>query len=66
MGPTSMEKFATGKANIASFEIDWQSDQPFSVAAVAFDTAGVHHNPDFRFVLSDENIPTQAGKNSFI
>jgi hypothetical protein len=59
-------EFATGKANIASFELDWQSDHPYSVASITFDTAGVHHNPDFRFMFSNEDIPTQAGRSGFI
>ena len=59
-------EFATGKANIASFEIGRQSDHAFFIAAIQFDTAGVHHKPDFRFMFGDADIPTQAGKHGFI
>src|SRR2546430_1634206 len=41
-------EFATGKANIASFEIHTQSAGSFHIASIVFDTAGVPHKPDFR------------------
>lgn len=47
---------ATGKANIAEFEISIESS--FEMATMTLDTAGVHHKPDFRFMLSDLDIPS--------
>jgi hypothetical protein len=59
-------EFATGKANIASFEIHDVSDHTFCIASITFDMAGVSHRPDFRLMFSDASIPDSIGKTGFI
>ncbi|KAH7160377.1 hypothetical protein B0J13DRAFT_617147 [Dactylonectria estremocensis] len=59
-------EFATGKGNIASFDIHGSSDHPFQIASITFDTVGVPHRPDFRLMLSDASIPGRDGQTGFI
>ena len=59
-------EFATGKANIAEFEISYTSQGPFAMASMTFDTTGIHHKPDFRFMLSNFDIPSRVGEKGFI
>jgi hypothetical protein len=59
-------EFATGKANIASFEIHKQFDRTFCIASIVFDMAGVSHKPDFRLMFSSASIPDSIGKTGFI
>jgi len=71
-GPKSSEdgsyfygEFATGKGNIASFDISSRAG-PFNLASITFDTAGVHHAPDFRLFISNSNVPGALGDTGFI
>jgi hypothetical protein len=59
-------EFATGKANIGSFDISYTSDHPFAIAGMTFDTAGAFQKPDFRFYVSDFDIPTAPGQHGSI
>jgi hypothetical protein len=59
-------EFATGKANIKSFDIGFASEQPFALAGMTFDTAGAFHKPDFRLSTSDALSRIVPGEESWI
>jgi hypothetical protein len=58
-------EFATGAANIAAFELHEETDHSFTVQSIVFDTES-HHQPDFRFMVTDVREPQFVGDRGFL
>lgn len=58
-------EFATGAANIASFDVVAVGRPGFNLAEVVFDNTAVSHRPDFRLMFSNAVMPPNPGATGF-